>query len=157
MPGKRWSRGGSSRRKNYIEIDFSNFSDFADQLDKLNGDLQKIFGDAMEQAAETVQTDTMDAVSAANLPAGGNYSTGDTAASIIQDPMVEWSGSLGEIGLGFDKTKPGAGGFLITGTPFMHPDYALVNIYTNKTYTKKIVDQINQELQDALDTLGGGK
>lgn len=157
MAGRRYSRGGSRRRRNYIDIDFSNFADFAERLDKLGGDLQKIFGDAMEQAAETVQDDVRDAVSAGNLPAGGNYSTGDTEASIIQDPRVQWSGSLGEIGLGFDKTKPGAGGFLTTGTPFMKPDYKLQDIFSTRKYARKIVEQINQELQDALDELGGGK
>ena len=154
---RRYSRGGSRRRKNYIDIDFSNFADFAEKLDKLGGDLQKIFGDAMEQAAETVQDDTRDAVGSGNLPAGGNYSTGDTEASIIQDPRVKWSGSIGEIGLGFDKTVPGAGGFLITGTPFMRPDYKLQDIYSGKKYTRTIVKQIIEELQDALDDLGGGK
>lgn len=154
---RRYSQGGKKRRKNYINIDFSNFADFAEQIDRLNGDLQKIFGDAMEQAAETVQDDTADAVAAANLPAGGVYSQGDTEDSIIQFPKVKWSGSIGEIGLGFDKTKPGSGGFLITGTPFMHPDYALQDMYTNKKYTRTIVEQINQDLQEALNELGGGK
>lgn len=157
MPGKRWSKGGSKRRKNFIDIDFSNFADFAEKLDKLNADLTKIFGDAMEQAAETVQDDVRDAVAAANLPAGGNYSIGKTEASIITDLSVKWSGSLGEVGLGFDKTQPGAGGFLITGTPRMHPDYKLVDIFRSKKYVKKINEQITQELQDALDELGGGR
>ena len=155
MAGKRWSKGGSKRRKNYLEIDFSNFADFAEKLDKLNADLTKIIGDAMEQAAETVQDDTRDAVATANLPAGGKYSTGDTESSIISNPQVKWSGSLGEIGLGFDKTQPGAGGFLITGTPKMHPDYKLVEIFRSKKYVKKINEQITEELQDALDELGG--
>lgn len=152
---RRWSQGGTKRRKNYIAVDFSNFEFFAEELDKLNADLQKIFGDAMEQAGETVQDDVVDGVSSANLPAGGHYSNGETEASVIQNPRVTWSGSVGEIGLGFDKTKPGAGGFLITGTPFMHPDYKLVEIFTNKRYTKKIVDQINEDLQEALDRLRG--
>ena len=156
--GVKWNKGGSKRRKNFIDIDFSNFAYFAEEIDKLNGDLKKIFGDAMEQAAETVQDDTRDAVAAANLPAGGQFSQGETEDSIIQYPKVQWSGSVGEIGLGFDKTKPGAGGFLITGTPSMHPDYALEDIYARKKYTRQIVDQINQDLQDALDELrGGGK
>ena len=143
--------------RNQLKIDFSNFSIYAEKLDALNADLKKIIGDAMEQAAETVQDDTRDAVAAANLPAGGIYSNGDTEASIIQDPRVRWSGSLGEIGIGFDKTVPGAGGFLITGTPKMQPDYALQDIYARKKYANKIKRQIEEELQDALDELGGGR
>ena len=155
--GVKWNKGGSKSRKNFISLDFSVFADYAERIDRLNGDLKKIFGDAMEQAAETVQDDTRDAVAAANLPAGGNYSNGDTEASIISNPTVKWSGSMGEIGLGFDKTVPGAGGFLITGTPSMQPDYALEDIYVRKKYARKIKEQIEEELQDALDELGGGR
>lgn len=143
--------------RNMLSVDYSNFSDFAERLEKLNGDLQKIIGDSMEQAAETVQDDVRDAVASANLPAGGKYSTGETEASIIADPRVQWSGYLGEIGLGFDKTVPGAGGFLITGTPKMAPDHELNSLFFSKKYAKKINDQITEELQDALDELGGGK
>lgn len=143
--------------RNYCMIDFSNFSDFAERLDQLNADLKKIIGDAMEQAAETVQDDTRDAVAASNLPAHGKYSTGKTEESVIQNPKVKWSGSWGEIGVGFDKTKPGAGGWLITGTPKMAPDYALQSIYLRKTYARKINDQIRKDLQEALDELGGGR
>ena len=146
-----------AKSRNFIDIDFQQFADFAEKLDKLNGDLKKIFGDAMEQAAETVQDDTRDAIAAANLPAGGKYSNGDTEASIIQDPRVKWSGSLGEIGVGFDKTVPGAGGWLITGTPKMHPDYKLNELYVGKKYARTIKKQIEEELQDALDELGGGR
>ena len=154
--GIKWNKGGAKRRKNYIDVDFSNFADFAEKLDRLNADLKQIFGDAMERAAERVQEDTREAVEASNLPAGGNYSTGDTASSIIRDTKVKWSGSLGEVHLGFDKSKPGAGGFLITGTPKMAPDAALATMYTGKKYQKQINDQIKKDLQEALDELGGG-
>ena len=157
MAGKRWSKGGSKRRKNYLEIDFSNFADFAERLDKLNADLTKIIGDAMEQAAETVQDDTRDAVATANLPAGGKYSTGDTESSIISNPTVKWSGSLGEIGLGFDKTQPGAGGFLITGTPRMEPDRKLEKIYARKKYLKQINEDLSEVLENAIDEVMGGR
>ena len=75
-------------RKSSLSIDFSNFSDYAERLDQLGADLKEIFADAMEQAAETVQDDTIEAMSAANLPAGGRYSRGDTEASIIRNAKV---------------------------------------------------------------------
>lgn len=151
---RRGSQGGAKRRKNYIDIDFSNFADFADKLDRMGADLQKVFGDAMERAAETVQNDVHNAVQAANLPAGGKYSDGQTDASVIDDVSVKWSGMVGEVGLGFDKTKPGAGGFLTTGTPFMQPDDALADLFMSKRYARTINDQITEDLQKALDDLG---
>lgn len=155
--GLKWNRGGAKRRKNYISIDFSNFAEYAEKLDRLNADLKKIFGDAMEDAAKQVQEDTRKAVDNANLPAGGNYSDGETKASIIRDVTPKWSGSLGEVKLGFDKTKPGAGGFLITGTPKMAPDALLAEMYSGRKYQRQIQKKIEQSLQKELDKLGGGK
>ena len=155
--GLKWNRGGAKRRKNYISIDFSNFAEYAEKLDRLNADLKKIFGDAMEDAAKQVQEDTRKAVGNANLPAGGNYSDGETKASIIRDVTPKWSGSLGEVKLGFDKTKPGAGGFLITGTPKMAPDALLAEMYSGRKYQRQIQKNIEQSLQKELDKLGGGK
>lgn len=154
--GKKWNKGGKLARGKMLAIDFSNFADYAEKLDKLGADLEKVIGDAMEQAAETVQDDVIDAMAKGNLPAGGKYSQGDTEAAIIRDAKVVWHGSLGEIDLGFDKTKPGAGGFLITGTPKMRPDYKLEDIFSRKKYLKKIMDQITEELQDAIDERMGG-
>lgn len=141
-------------RKNSISIDFSVFSDYAEELDKLGADLKEIFTDVMEQEGETVAEDTKDAVQKGNLPAGGKYSQGDTERAIIAQPKVEWSGELGEMGLGFDKTLPGAGGFLITGTPKMQPVQELVNIYGRKSYERKmtedIMDYLGAEIDDRL-------
>ena len=141
-------------RKNSISIDFSVFSDYAEELDKLGADLKEIFTDVMEQEGETVAEDTKDAVQKGNLPAGGKYSQGDTERAIISQPKVEWSGELGEMGLGFDKTLPGAGGFLITGTPKMQPVQALVDIYGRKSYerrmTEDIMDYLGAEIDDRL-------
>lgn len=155
--GLKWNRGGAKRRKNYISIDFSNFAEYAEKLDRLNADLKKIFGDAMEDAAKQVQEDTRKAVDNANLPAGGNYSDGETKASIIRDVTPKWSGSLGEVKLGFDKSKPGAGGFLITGTPKMAPDAPLAEMYSGRKYQRQIQKKIEESLQKELDKLGGGK
>lgn len=145
-----------AKRKSMISIDFSNFADYAEKIDKLGGSLQKVFTDAMEQAAETVQDDTIEAMASANLPAGGKYSQGDTEASIIRDAKVVWRGSVGEIGLGFDKTRPGAGGFLITGTPKMKPNYKLEDIYGRKKYENRLKKDIEEVLQDEIDRIMGG-
>lgn len=143
-------------RKSKIYIDYTAFSDLAEKLDELGADLKEIFTKALEEAAEKVQEDTKAAMENANLPAGGKYSQGDTIASIIPDPKVEWQGSVAEIGLGFDKTKSGAGGFLITGTPKMRPNPALEKIYGRKTYEKEVNKQIEKILQDELNRRLGG-
>lgn len=145
---------GKYKRKQMIYIDFSNFADYAAKLEALNADLKLIFADAMEKAAEQVQQDTIAALESANLPAEGKYSQGDTRKSVIEDIRTIWQGSVGEVKMGFDKTKSGAGGFLITGTPRMRPDYALEKIYGTRRYENQLKKQIEKSLQNAIDQIG---
>ncbi len=95
----------------------------------------------LTDAAKKVATDTIAALAPGNLPAKGKYRTGRTEESAIAESeiRVEWSGPIAEVGLGFDKSKPGAGGFLINGTPRMAPDRALQRIYARKTYSNELV------------------
>lgn len=144
-----------AKRKNFIQIDGSAFADYADRLDRLGADLQKVFGDALLEAGEVVQADVKSALSPGNLPAHGRYSTGETLASVME-PKVTWHGSLGEIPLGFDKTKKGAGGWLITGTPKMSPDHELARIFTTRSYENKIKKQIEADLEAAIQDIMGG-
>lgn len=141
--------------RNQLKIEFSAFADYAETIDRLGGNLKDIVDDAMTQAAETVAADTLAAMASSNLPAKGKYSTGETEASVIRENevKVEWSGNIAEVGLGFDKKKPGAGGFLITGTPRMQPDYALEDIFARKKYQRQIVDDMTEIFQDAVNDL----
>ena len=149
--GAKWTKGGSLARKSVIQIDFGVFEELADQLENLGEDLKECFADAMEKEGKKVAEDTVKAVANVNLPAKGSYSTGETQKSIIMEPKVEWSGSEAAIGLGFDKTKAGAGGFLITGTPRMQPDYALEKIFTQKKYERDMKKRIMEDLQKKID------
>ena len=148
-----------ARRGNsiYLEGGLNNnpFAKYAEEIDRLNGDLKKIITDALEQAGETIESDTRDAVDKSNLPAQGKYSKGKTAESIISNPSVKWMGSVAELPVGFDKSKPGAGGFLITGTPRMRPDRALEAIYVQKRYVNNIQKDITEVLEDELARLKG--
>ena len=136
-----WLEGGISSNP---------FAYYIEQLDKLNADIKKIMTDALEESGETIANDTVEAVADAHLPAQGKYSKDKTVASIIMNPTVEWSGSVAELPVGFDKTKPGAGGWLITGTPRMRPDYELERIYVQKRYVNKIQRDINKRLENEL-------
>ena len=59
--------------------------------------------------------------------------------------------------IGFDFEKPGAGGYLITGTPRMKPDAALSKMYKQKAYMKKIQDDMENVILDLLVKAGGQK
>lgn len=141
--------------RNKFNIDWSQFEEYAIELEKYGQSVKQTFTNVMEQEVENVQADTLDAVSKANLPANGKYSQGDTQKAIDLYPKVEWSGTTGSIGLGFDKTKPNAGTFLITGTPKMRPDYELEKIYVRKKYVKEMTDDIFEYFMDSLKSIKG--
>lgn len=132
--------------RNTLKLDSSAFAGLLTQLEKLGGSVREAVDDAMGQAAETIKDDTIEAVENAYLPAGGKYSTGDTRESIIADTTVRWEGNLAWVPVGFDFNKPGAGGWLISGTPRMRPDEKLHRMYREKRYMK----QIHQDMQEVI-------
>lgn len=144
--------------RNTLKLDTEGFERMIAHLTQLDGDVQTAVTDALEQSGDTITEDTQDAVTAANLPAGGEYSTGATADSIVS-PSITWiGGTLAEMGVGFDYSKKGAGGFLISGTPRMRPDSALQKIYKRKKYMKQIQQDMIDVVQDYIvEALQGGK
>ena len=139
-----------ARTKNTVTLDTSAFDGIIKQIQDLGGDVRGAVDMALEQAAETIREDTYEALEPANLPAGGKYSTGQTRESVITDNKVHWSGSIGWIPVGFDYLAPGAGGFLISGTPKMKPDMALRKMYKPKKYMSEIQNDIKDVLEGEL-------
>lgn len=133
-----------------LNFDTSPFEELIEKLDGLGGDIKSVITDALEQAAETIEWDTKDAMQATNLPAKGEYSTGDTEKSIVSNSKIEWEGTTASVAVGFDYGKNGAGGLLITGTPKMKPNRALNKIYTSKKYMKDIQNDIAEIINDAI-------
>ena len=157
--GTKWNKGGKLSRNRMLAIDFSNFDAYAEKLDKLGANLEKVVSDAMEHAADKVQNDVEKALEPQHLPAKGKYRSNarETEHAVIKNKKPERRGSVLEVPLGFDKTKPGAGGFLITGTPKMQPDKALASIFQSKGYAKEITRQIEDDLQKEIDKQMGSK
>lgn len=142
--------------KNVLKLDVHGFDEYAEKLDRLDADLKKIFTDALEEAGETITEDTENAVTDANLPAGGKYSSGETKESILKNPKVEWNRTIGQINVGFDFGKSGAGGYLITGTPRMRPVKELNEIYKSKRYMNNIRKDMTEIFQDEIERRMGG-
>lgn len=141
--------------RNKLSIDFGAFEHYANEIEKMGGDLKQVVDAALTSAASTVGSDTLEGVQPGNLPAKGRYSRGKTAETVVTSPKVEWTGNVASVGLGFDKSRPGAGGFLITGTPRMAPAPKLAQIYSRKTYSKKLMLELDKMFADALRKLGG--
>lgn len=136
--------------RNTLKLDVSGFKDMVKKFAHAGGNAQRLVEESLNEASKKITQDTYAALSPGNLPAQGKYSTGTTKESVIQDASVSWSGLTAEIPVGFDFSKPGAGGFLITGTPRMQPDKELNRIYKQKKYMNEIQKQMADKVLGAI-------
>jgi hypothetical protein len=136
--------------RNTLKLETSGFTQMLAKLEALGGDTREAVTEALENASHKITEDTIAAVDDANLPAGGKYSKGATRESIIQDAKITWEGSTAWIPVGFDFAAPGAGGFLITGTPKMRPDLALQRMYRQKKYMNQIQKEMGDVVMDKI-------
>ena len=138
---------------NTLKLDTSGFERLLMDIDELGGNVRKVTESALKQAGVQIMNETILAVAKPNLPAKGRYSLGDTSASIIHWPKVEWDGNTAWIPVGFDFSKPGAGGYLIEGTPRMSPDIPLRKLYKGKKFMAEIQKMMQNIVWDELQKL----
>jgi hypothetical protein len=124
------------------------FENLIMRLDEIQGNVKDFVIESLEAVGEDVGVYTHEAMNKANLPAGGKYSTGETAKSVIINPKAEFNGVVASVNLGFDKTKDGVGDILIHGTPRQKPVQALVDIYKRKKFWKKLSDGLTDSFND---------
>ena len=105
---------------------------------------------AMAEIAGQIDADTAAAVQPGNLPAGGEYSQGETAASVITDTSVRWDGMTAWLPIGFDFGSPGAGGYLISGTPRMRPVSRLRQMLRQKKYMAEMHERLWKIINDHI-------
>lgn len=138
-------------KRKLFNLNFDEFNDLLTEFDGLGGNLKPVVTKALEDVADTVEADTEKALVKSNMPAQGKYSSGETEKSMVRNAKVEWSGTIAEIGLGFDFDKPGAAGYLISGTPRMKPNKELQRIYKRKKYLKDIQNDMSNTVIEAID------
>ena len=137
--------------KNHVRLDTSMMDSLVAKLAKLDEVAASQFvEELLLNYAETIEEDTIQAMAPSNLPAGGIYSTGQTVKSIQHVNGVMWEGSVAWVPIGFDFTKPGAGGYLISGTPKMRPVYRLNEMYRGKKYINRIYNDMFDDILDRI-------
>ena len=141
---------------NRIKLEIGGFDELITKLDELKADVKPILSEALEDVGEDIGQRTYEAINKSNLPAKGKYSKGDTIKTVVRRPKAIWSGSMGEIHVGFNRMKPGVGYLLITGTPRMKPVYELEKIYVHTGYKRQVNKWIREALRDAIDEKMGG-
>lgn len=125
--------------KNKIGLQFAGFEELISNLDKVNGDVKKATTKALIESQKYIAEQAHKSM----IP---HKQSGETAASIVEDKTVSWSGMTAEIGVGFDLTTGGLPSiFLMYGTPRMAKDSNVYNaVYGNKT--KKAVALLQEEI-----------
>lgn len=136
--------------RNTLKLDTKGFTEMLRKLDSLGGDTRMAVDRMLTTASKRIAEDTEKAMDSPNLPAKGKYSTGTTKESIIRDAQVRWQGLTAFVPVGFDFSKPGAGGYLITGTPRMRPDTELNRMYKRKKYMSEISKDMSDIVLSAI-------
>lgn len=146
-----------ARQRNTLALDTSKFYDLLTKVEGMGKSVRAIVNSSLADAADKIANDTEAALAPGNLPAGGQYSTGRTMESITREKAVRWDGFTAWIPVGFDFSLPGAGGYLITGTPRMKPDHELNRIYKQSKYMATIQTDIEKAIFDYLEEDFEGK
>lgn len=136
--------------RNTLRLDTSGFEQMIKRLESVGGDVELAVSDALGGAAKKIAKDTEKAMSPQFLPAKGKYSTGATKKSILHQYEPTWEGSVASVPVGFDFSKPGAGGYLITGTPRMAPNKELKRMYKGQRYMRDVQVEMREVVLNHL-------
>ena len=126
-------------KKNKLTVDFSNFEEYAEKLDRLGGDLKATTEKALQESKDYVTANIERDMKAHNK-------TGRTERSIMDEAKVGWSGTMASVDVGFNIAHGGlASIFLMYGTPKMAKDQRLYDdVYGNAT--KKKIKEIQEKI-----------
>ena len=138
-------------KRNTLKFDTKGLEEYMEKLERVGGDIKNVTVNALEQASKKVEQDTLSALEKSNLPANGKHSKGDTKKAVIKNSKATWEGTRAVIPVGFDYSKHGAGGLLITGTPKMQPDRTLNKMYKGKRYMTQVKDDMKKVFADEIE------
>lgn len=131
------------KSKKAFGVQFDGFTELAQELEKLSGNLQDAIEESLEVIPKIVNPKLKSAIGKRD---GGS---GRTADSLVEKPKVEWDGLKASISVGFDIDNGGlASIFLMYGTAKHAPS----NQYgkPKKTNPKMSFTEQDKELYDAI-------
>lgn len=103
--------------KNKMTVDFKVFEKYAEDLDRLGGDIKGAATQVLQNSHDMVTADLERAMKK-------HRKTGRTERTLLTHSRVDWAGNLGSIDTGFDIANGGlASVFLMYGTPRHAPGH----------------------------------
>lgn len=134
--------------RNRVRLQFGGFKEYAEKIDRLNGDLKSIMTEALIESKKLVNPEIKKRMEK-------HRRTGTTEGSIDESLKVDWVGNVGEIKIGFEFDEGLPSVFLMYGTPRMKKDTKLYNsIYGSET-RKKILELQKEIFEREIERLGG--
>lgn len=101
-----------------MKLEFDGFSEIVKRFEKLDADIKPVVEKALTETHRIVTEKADFAVQKPNLPAGGKYSSGATARSLVTQPEISWKGTTASVFVGFDISHGGLPSvFMMYGTP----------------------------------------
>ena len=147
--------------RNKMEISLQGMDAYIKQLSTVEGAVKRATENALKKSQELIAQQVTAAIEPHNK-------TGKTAASIIRDKPVEWTGSMAKVPVGFDigetdgkkKNDRLASIFLMYGTkihgqPHEKPDRNLYNAIYGKATKAKIKELQEQAFKTAIEEVFG--
>lgn len=136
----------SSRR---FSIDTEGFSNVIKRLNDLEANVPKV----VEKALIDIHASVTPNIHAAMKK---HKRTGKTERSIVDNPRVEWAGSVASIDIGFDISNGGLPSiFLMYGTPRMNKDQTLFNSIYGSAVSKEAFEIEQDTFYAEIRRLGG--
>ena len=143
-----------------MQIMFDGFSDLAEAIDRVEGDLHAAVDDALNETQETVRANLIPAAAVYDRKGLKGYATGKMYRSIIKSAPVEWEGSVATVKTGFstngDATMAGFmhSIFVMYGTPKMSKDPKIYNAIKGTKVKKEIAEKQKEIMQKHLKLTG---
>lgn len=133
-----------------MSLSFEGLDEMMKKLERLDKDTKAVTEEALTKAHEIVTAKAEAAVR--QLPAGGRYSRGDTAASLQRTPKIKWSGSEASVEVGFNIRKGGLPSiFMMYGTPRYMKVQAMYDAFYSSQTEGEV---INAEREIFLNAIG---
>lgn len=138
-----------------MSIIFKGFTDLAADIDRAGGDLKTAVNDALVQTQGLIQSNLASAAAVYASKGRKGYATGKMYGTIIDDHVVDWSGSIATVRVGFDLGEDGGfhSIFIMYGTAKMSKDVAVYNAIKG-TATKNAIALLQEDIMKKYLKLG---
>ncbi len=121
-----------------MRIEFDGFEKFLEEIERQEKDIKPAVNKALEKTFDVVQSGVEQTIPP-------HHRSGATEDSMYKTPVVEWTGNVAEVKVGFNLSENVTSQFLIygakasiTGVPYRPPDMKLWNAIFGSAVTKRI-------------------